>query len=227
MTNTLHRYGSAESFQDDIIVFAITSKGKNDDDAVPRLKKFLTLAVPFHPVNMGDGAKGGAIRASQNLHPTAHWSRDHAPDFDNVINGLDKPGTAAVVFNNRDNALAFVKAVKAADLGLCVNISTSVEGAEQILEEAGLTRHSVNYSCGFQNRAGIEKLPSTQVLTLTTMCGHGMISQSLAKKMIDWVKEGRRTPDEAVSYLSRFCACGVFNPMRAARIIEDARTKME
>jgi hypothetical protein len=59
------------------------------------------------------------------------------------------------------------------------------------------------------------------------MCGHGMISQSLAKKMIDWVKEGRRTPDEAVCYMSRFCSCGVFNPMRAVRILEDARTHME
>ena len=30
---------------------------------------------------------------------------------------------------------------------------------------------------------------------LSTMCGHGMISHSLAKKMIDFVKENRRTPD--------------------------------
>lgn len=227
MTNTLHRYGSAESFQDDIIVFAITSKGKNDEDAVPRLKKFLSMAVAFHPVNMGDGAKGGALRASRNMHPTAHWNRDITPNFQNVIDELDKPGTAAVVFNKKENALAFVKKVREADLGLCVNISTSVEGAEEILEAAGLCRHSVNYSCGFQNKAGVEKLPSTQVLTLTTMCGHGMISQSLAKKMIDWVKEGRRTPDQAVSYMARFCACGVFNPSRAMRIIEEARVKME
>jgi len=225
MTNTLHRYGSSESFHDDVIVFAITSKGKNDDDAVPRLKKFLSMALPFHPVNMGDGAKGGALRASQGLNPMAHWRRDHKPNFQAVIDGLDKPGTAAVVFDKRENAVGFVKKVKEADLGLCVNISTAVEGAEEILDAAGLARHSVNYSCGFQNKT--EKLPSTQVLSLTTMCGHGMISQSMAKKMIDWVKEGRRTPDEAVSYLARFCACGVFNPMRACRIIEDARTHME
>ena len=46
---------------------------------------------------------------------------------------------------------------------------------------------------------------------------------SLAKKMIDWVKEGRRTPDEAATYLTRFCSCGVFNPSRAKRILEEAR----
>jgi hypothetical protein len=54
-----------------------------------------------------------------------------------------------------------------------------------------------------------------------------MISASLAKKMIDWVKEGRRTPAQAVTYMARFCSCGVFNPARAQRILEDARKKME
>jgi hypothetical protein len=51
-----------------------------------------------------------------------------------------------------------------------------------------------------------------------------MIAHSLAKKMIDFVKEDRRTPEEAAAYLSRFCSCGIFNPARARRILEDART---
>ena len=46
-----------------------------------------------------------------------------------------------------------------------------------------------------------------------------------AKKMIDWVKEGRRTPEQAVSYLTRFCSCGVFNPARGKRILEEARAR--
>jgi hypothetical protein len=57
------------------------------------------------------------------------------------------------------------------------------------------------------------------------MCGHGMVSASLANKMIDWVKEGRRTPDQAVTYLQRFCSCGVFNPARARRLLDEARTR--
>jgi hypothetical protein len=50
-----------------------------------------------------------------------------------------------------------------------------------------------------------------------------MVSQSLAKKMIDWVREGRRTPAQASAVLARFCSCGVFNPSRSARILEEAR----
>lgn len=225
MTNTLHRFGEAASFHDDYIVFAITSKGKNDDGAVPKMKQFLQMSLPYHPVNMGDGAKGGALRPCRALHPNAHWSRDTKPDFQAVIDGLEKPGTVAVVFDSRSSAEDFVKDVRKADLGLCVNIATSIEGAEQCCDEAGIARHSVNYSLGFQGKT--EKLPNSQVLGLATMCGHGMIGSSLAKKMIDWVKEGRRTPDQAVTYMSRFCSCGVFNPSRARRLLEDARTKMK
>ena len=64
-------------------------------------------------------------------------------------------------------------------------------------------------------------------MLLSTMCGHGMVSHSLAKKMIDWVKEGRRTPEQAVTYMARFCSCGVFNPSRAKRVLEDARHAMK
>ena len=60
---------------------------------------------------------------------------------------------------------------------------------------------------------------------LSTMCGHGMVSHSLAKKMIDFVKENRRTPEQAAAVMTRFCSCGVFNPARAKRILEEARTK--
>lgn len=111
--------------------------------------------------------------------------------------------------------------MKEADMGLSVNISTSVDGAEQCCHHAGVPRHSVGYSLGFEGKT--ELLPNSHVLLLSTMCGHGMVANSLAKKMIDWVKEGRRTPEEAASYLQRFCSCGVYNPSRAKRILEDAR----
>ena len=41
MTNTLHRYGDRNSFRDDYIVFAMCSRGKNDENAVSRLRQFL------------------------------------------------------------------------------------------------------------------------------------------------------------------------------------------
>ena len=223
MTNTLHRFGDAESFRDDYVVFAIASRGKNEENSVPKLKKFLEIARRFNPVNLGDARHGGALRPSKSMNPLSHWSREIAPDFDAVIRGFDTPTTAAAVFDNRAAAEDFVKAVKEADLGLSINISTSIGGAEQCCDEAHLCRHSVGYSLGFEGRT--QHLPSEDVLKLSTMCGHGMVSASLAKKMIDWVKEGRRTPEQAASYLTRFCSCGVFNPARGKRILEEARTR--
>jgi hypothetical protein len=225
MTNTLHRYGDSESFYDDYLIFASPSSGRNDKDSVPKLKAFLEMALPFNPVNMGDPVHGGALRPSRDLTTIANWKRDMTPDFRAVIDGIDEPASVVAIFDNQDSASQFLKKVVEADLGLSVNISTSVEGAEQCCKFAGIPRHSVGYSLGFEG--AIEKLPNTQLLKLTTMCGHGMISASLAKKMIDWVKEGRRTPDQAVTYMARFCSCGVFNPLRAKRILEDARKKME
>jgi hypothetical protein len=223
MTNTLHRYGDTESFRDDYVVFAMCSRGKNDGNAVTRLRQFLEMALQFGPVNLGDARHGGALRPSRSMSPLAHWRRNTKPDFRAVIAGLDTPTTAAAVFDNRPAAEDLMKAARAADLGLSVNISTSIDGAEQCCHAAGLCRHSIGYSLGFEGKTG--HLPNEDVLMLSTMCGHGMVSSSLAKKMIDWVKEGRRTPDQAVTYLARFCSCGVFNPSRAVRILNEARKR--
>lgn len=221
MTNTLHRFGNAESFHDDYIVFAIPTKVKKDPDAVPKLQKFLTLALDYHPVNLGDARHGGAIRPSKHLGPMAHWNRDNKADFKMVIKGVSIPTTCAAVFDKKENAEAFVKRVKQEDMGISVNISTSIDGALDCCDYADLSRHSVGYSCGFEGKT--EKIPDADTASLSTMCGHGMISASLAKKMICFVKENRRTPGEAAAVLTRFCSCGIFNPSRAKRILENAR----
>lgn len=43
--------------------------------------------------------------------------------------------------------------------------------------------------------------------------------------MIDFVKEDRRTPEQAIAAFGRFCSCGIFNPTGARCIIEESRTK--
>ena len=80
MTNTLHRFGTAESFRDDYIVFAMCSKGRNDEGALAKLRRFLEIAVKFQPVNLGDAIHGGALRPSKAMNPSAHWNREVAPD---------------------------------------------------------------------------------------------------------------------------------------------------
>ena len=224
MTNTLHRFGDANSFRDDFIVFAMACKGDyKQPNALDGLRKFLKIALEYKPVNLGDARHGGAIRPSRSMNPLAHWNRDNTPHFQEVVDGLTDVTTCAAVFDNQTAAEAFVKRIREENLGLSVNISTSIDGAEGCCTHAGIPRHSVGYSLGFEGKT--EKMPNSQVAMLSTMCGHGMVSASLAKKMIDFVKENRRTPEEAAAVLTRFCSCGVFNPARAKRILEDARHK--
>lgn len=217
MTNTLHRYGSAASFNDDYIIFAIACKGKNDQGAVEKLREFSKICAKHGPVNVGNSSFS-AYRPSRHLAPSVHWRRDVEPDLESVVQGVHRSATVAAVFASRDKAEACLQDVIAADLGLSINVSTSVDGARDLAAACGIARHSVEYSLGFSDRR--HQLPERQVLGLSTMCGHGMVSANLARKMIEMVREGRRTPEQAAATLARFCPCGAYNPVRARRMLE-------
>jgi hypothetical protein len=232
MTNTLHRYSEHYAFerpanpvpvQDDFIVFAMASRGINDEDLVEKYRAFLRLALKHNPVNLGDATKGGMLRPRQDLNPKAHWHRDQRANPDEVIAGIEGHTTVAAVFGNYQDMKAFVDDLRSADLGISVNISAPIDDAGRCCRDAGITRHSIEYSLGFCGR--VDKLPDATVLELTTMCGHGMISANFAKKMIDWAKENRRSSTELAHAMARFCSCGVFNITRAERILNEARTK--
>ena len=221
MTNTLHRFGAPETLQNDYIIFAMAARGINDQDAPPKLQTFLRLAVKHQPINMGNAVKGGIFRPSQALTPLAHWRRREGLPPAEVVEGVDACTTVAVVFDDPKRLEAFLKDLRQADLGISINISALTDEARTCCQRAGITRHSVEYSLGFHG--DLNRLPDRHVLELSTMCGHGMVSHNFAKKMIDWVKEGRRSAPEAATYLARFCTCGIFNTTRATRILEEAR----
>lgn len=230
MTNTLHRYSdhyafdgrpaSPEPITDDYIVFAMASRGLNDENLVEKYRCFLRLALKHNPVNIGDASKGGMLRPRADMNPTAHWRRDQRADPEQVIAGIEGHTTVAAVFDNYEAMKAFVEELKEEHFGISVNISAPMDDARRCCQQTGITRHSVEYSIGFHGR--VDKLPDGTTLELSTMCGHGMVSANFAKKMIEWTKENRRTPEEAARYLARFCICGVFNIRRAERIIRQA-----
>jgi len=216
LTNTLHRYGSGESFKDDFIVFAISARGINDTGAVGKQQRFLEIARKYNPVNMGDASHGAVYHPSKNLNPLVHWRRNLAPDFDTVVRGISCPTTVAAVFDNPDSVVAFVKELKDADIGLSINISGALDKVQECARRAGLERHSVEYSLGFFGQT--DRMADSRTLELSTMCGHGMLSFSFVSKLMEWVKQGRRTPEQASTTLARFCSCGVFNTTRACRL---------
>ncbi len=221
MTNTLHRFGTRDSLKDDYIIFAMAARGINDQGAPPKLQTFLRLALKHHPINVGNAIKGGIFRASNALTPLAHWRRREFIDPVEVVESIDTCTTVSAVFNDPTNLEAFLTELKAADLGISINIAALTDEARGCCQRAGITRHSVEYSLGFHG--DLNRLPDRHVLELSTMCGHGMVAHNLARKMMDWVKEGRRDPGQAATYLAKFCTCGIYNTTRATRILEDSR----
>lgn len=221
MTNTLHRYGSQDSFTDDFIVFAIPARGLNDGIAVEMQRRFLEIARKYNPVNLGDASHGAIFRPTKDLNPMVHWRRDDERDAQGVVNGVSCPSTVSAVFDNADAVVGFIRELKEADLGLSINISAALDKAWECAKRAGLERHSVEYSLGFFGQT--DRMADRQTLEIATMCGHGMLSSSLVRKLVDWVKQGRRSPEQASATLARFCSCGIFNPTRACRLLEEAK----
>jgi hypothetical protein len=217
MTNTLHRYGRADTIDDDFIVFAMAARGLNDDNCTEKFRRFLEIAIRHRPINLGDATKGGLYRPTKQLKPLVHWFRKDERDAAALVRAIEGPTVVSAVFDNPNVVVAFLQEVKEADLGLSVNVSSLTDRADELARKAGITRHSVEYSLGFFG--ALDKLPDRWVLQLSTMCGHGMVSFGFAKKMMDRVKAGRRTPEDASRYMARFCTCGIFNPTRAARIL--------
>ncbi len=51
------------------------------------------------------------------------------------------------------------------------------------------------------------------------MRGHHQISPKYVEEILRQVKAKRMTPKDAGEELAKLCVCGIFNPIRAAKII--------
>ena len=221
MTNTLHRFGRTESLQNDFIVFAMAGKGYNDEGALEKARTFLRTAIKYRPINMGNALVNSLYRPEKDLSFIKLYfvGRQEKTTYENLIDEIPGPGSAAVVFDDSAQTSAFIKEIKDLDLGLSVNVSALVDDVRHICGEIDITPHAVEYTLGFHGDTA--KLPDSTTLSISTMCGHGMVSAHFARKMMDRVKEGRMDPEDAACCMAKFCVCGVFNTSRAMRILDD------
>jgi len=89
---------------------------------------------------------------------------------------------------------------------------------QECCRKAGISRHSAEHSLGIWGAK--DRLPEREVLEFNTMCGHGMVSFNLIRKMIEQVRLRRMTPKEAARMMAKCCECGAFNPARAEALLE-------
>ena len=203
MSHTLHRRGTPENLQQDYVIFSMTAKGFNEVGSAGALKEFLRILNKYDVTNTGDMKTGNKFIV----------------DKETIIQSVQDTSIVHAVFTDRKQVSQALKELKEADLGVSVIVSGIVEHVHEACQEAGLERHTVEYSVGIRGK--LAKLPEDEILEVTTMCGHGMVSQHLVRQMLIDVKRGRRDAHGAAELLATPCVCGVFNPARAQRLLEE------
>ena len=199
MTHSLHRRGTADSLSEDYVILMLPAVGTNDDGHEPKLRKFMELALPHKPVNLGSMEMGNM----------------YSHKVEEVLDAAH--GIVHAVFDNPKAVSEFLTELKEADLGQSVVVSGIFKSVDECLAKAGLKHHTANFSLGIWGKT--EKLPSENTLEVTTMCGHGLVAANLVKSLVDEIKAGRKTPEAAAKELTPQCACGIFNPARAAKLL--------
>lgn len=202
MSHTLHRRGTPENLANDFPMHAMPARGFNHEGARPKLQKFLGIARRNNPVNLGDVKLG-------NIYVT---------DYNELHERLTISSTHAVVASESD-LVALLQEAKAADLGMSLTISGLFDKLFACCAKAGIKPHAVEHSLGVLGQT--EKMPEAEIAQTTTMCGHGMVAQGLVRRLIRKVKAGEMTAEQAGIELAKPCRCGIFNPVRAAVLIEE------
>ncbi len=202
MTHSLHRSGTIKSLRGDYVWLMYQAKGINDKNIAPKAMEFIAVAEAVGSENWGDVKSG----------PTA--SLPVAEIKARVSDASRLRGC----FTQRQQVVDFLSQVKAKDLGLSVIISGLLDEVLPACKEAGVTPHTINYAAGVWGKKDL--LPSDETLAVTTMCGHHMVPPGVVEQLRDDVRAGRRKPEDAAKELATFCPCGIFNPVRAAKLLK-------
>lgn len=203
MTHSLHRSGTPESLRGDYVWFMYQAKGVNDKDIAPKAMEFIAAAEAVGSENWGDVKSGSVLEI---------------PVEEIKARVTDKSRLRGV-FTTRRQVVDFLKIMKEKDTGLSIVIAGLLDEVLPACKEAGVTPHTINYSLGVWGKK--ELLPSEEVLAVTTMCGHHQVSPQFVQRQVELVRKGRKSPEKAARELALYCPCGIFNQVRAAKLLEE------
>jgi hypothetical protein len=204
MTHTLHREGTGESLEDDLLLLITPAIGRNDPGAAEKLKHLIDIIFERGPANYGCYERGRNIFSGV----TADEIKETTGDRSRI----------RCVFSDREKFRELIMRIVKENTGLSVTVSGLMSIVREIAADLGLKPHSVNLSLGVHGNRDL--LPHDDIRQITTMCGHGMVAPNLVKNMIGKVKRGRLTPQEAAVELAKPCICGVFNTERASTLLQ-------
>ena len=202
MTHSNHRQGTVESLSKDYVVFMYAATGITDKNVGPKLQEFLRLGLKYDPVNIGSPRVGNMFTLSSPQE---------------LMEGVISEKKVYMVLDDREKTEAFVKDVVKADIGVSVVVSGLFDEVDGVCQAAGIKRHTVQCSLGVWG--GTKQLPPAEIVDISTMCGHGMVSFNLVRRMAVDVKNKQLSLQEAAGIMAKPCVCGIFNPNRAEDLL--------
>jgi hypothetical protein len=203
MTNTLHRRGTQDSLKKDYVIFSLPARSVNAQGSAPKVQEFMRICLKYNPVNMGDGRHGNVLKDNVDIQEFIAQKKDGE--------------MAAAVFTDMEAVQKVIAELIQADLGISINVSGLLEEVQTCCRRDGIERHSVEHSLGVWGAR--DRLPEREILEVNTLCGHGLVSFNLIRKMVEYVRLRRLTAKEAARTLAKCCECGVFNPVRAEQLL--------
>ncbi len=213
MTHSLHREGTKENLADDYTIYCLPAIGKNDKGSGTKRWRFLKITLDNNAANAGLADIGNIMKVSkEKLLAHVEQRYKNSPE-----DGMGDGVAPCICCSSKQDILNILKEALAADFGLSIMVQGLREEVCDCLQELGLKPHTIHHSLGVWGRT--DKLPSKEILEITTMCGHGMCSPSLVKKCIEDIIRGKTTPAEAAKLLAAQCVCGIFNPVRAEELL--------
>lgn len=209
MTHSLHRDGSRESLQTDFPVLAMVARQFDivNDEAKKRtldkLQAIFDVFVRHQPSNYGSLYVPGTH---------AHGMTDSE-----LRAGLKANGFVGCVFSERTALKNALQELKARDFGISIIVSGLIDEVFSICDEVGLQPHTIDLSLGVWGNKKL--LPKAELMEITTMCGHALVSAALVEDLVDQVRSKSITAQQAAAELAKPCVCGIFNQKRAAELI--------
>jgi hypothetical protein len=204
MTHALHRYGPVESLKNDYTVYARASRWVNREGCGPKLKKIFEIVLSEKPANFGSSKLGKNFKSGL--------------DIEEYRAILEASYGVLSCFSNKEAVKSVLQKLKEADTGISVVVGGLIEEILKMADELDLTPHTAALSLGIHGDTS--NLPGDKILEITTMCGHGMVSERLARVVIQNVRSGKMTSEEGADLLAQPCPCGIVNPDRCEAILK-------
>lgn len=163
-----------------------------------------------------------------SLQAAVEWMHGHWPDatqrllmrgvghFSSVITAL-YDDTRKVVDLIDDLQGDWLERNRREGLPISIVLSGLFEDVHRCCQKTGTLEHTYLHSIGFFGR--IHDLPSVDELSITTMCGHGLIAARRVRDRVEKIREGEMTPEQAAHDLARPCVCGIANVERAEGVL--------